>query len=270
MLSEPRVARFIGDNFVPCWQSVRPVPRVTIDFGSGRKLIRTLGGNTIIEICLPDGRVIDAFPGLYTPDDFLAEARQTLEFARTLDPTKPEGVLSTAVIAWHRARGVAPPRAPIPISVEKSMVESPLLRALRAKPTVSPSTDLLVRELGREDPAPKAGESPRAALGRVSAWLEDVSKQPATAEQLRQRFLALPEDRRPTPEQVGEMALRLDSRTNVSQVRPAVHALFATFDRLARGNVCRDAVFRHLLHLPVDDPYLGLADVLVPGTPARS
>ena len=30
----------------------------------------------------------------------------------------------------------------------------------------------------------------------------------------------------------------------------------------------RDAVFRRILHLPVDDPYLGLAEVLAPGTPA--
>jgi hypothetical protein len=66
------------------------------------------------------------------------------------------------------------------------------------------------------------------------------------------------------------MALRLDSRTNVSQVRPAVHLLLATYDRLPSGHVCRDAVFRQLLHLPVEDPYLGLADALAPGTPAGS
>jgi hypothetical protein len=270
LLSDTRVIQFINANFVPCWQSVRSVPRVTVDFGDGRKLERTLGGNTLIEICLPDGRVIDAFPGLYTPEDFLSEARPTLDFARTLDAARPEGELAAMVIAWHRARSAPAPKASIPISIEKSLVEGPLLRALRANPKASPPTDLLVRELGREGPAREEGEDPRARLARVSGWLEDVSKQPATVEQLRQRFLMLPEEKRPTPEQLGEMALRLDSRTNVSQVRPAVHLLLATYDRLPSGHVCRDAVFRQLLHLPVEDPYLGLADALAPGTPAGS
>ena len=63
------------------------------------------------------------------------------------------------------------------------------------------------------------------------------------------------------------MALRVDSRTNVNRVRPAVHLLFASYERLPRGTECRDAVFKQLLHVPVDDPYLGLADAFVPGTP---
>src|SRR6266576_694152 len=113
---------------------VRPVPQVTIDFGDGRKLKRTLGGNTVIEICLPDGRVVDAFPGLYTPEDFLSEAGPTLEMVRklTFGPADPAG--SEEVAAWHRARLTAAPARPVAISVEKALVESPLLRALRAKP----------------------------------------------------------------------------------------------------------------------------------------
>jgi hypothetical protein len=267
LLSDTRVARFINENFVPCWQMVRPVPKVTIDFGDGRRLKRTLGGNTLIEICLPDGRVIDAFPGLYTPEDFLKEAEETLAFVRSLDPAASEAEAATAVVAWHRARAIDPPRVPIAAMLEKSMVESPLLRAMRANPNSPPSTDLLLRELGRSRPFPVEGEAPGAALDRLGGWLEDISKQPATVEQLRQRFLALPEGRRPTPEQLGEMALRVDSRTNVSWARPAVHLLFAGYERLPRGRECRDAVFRRLLHLPVEDPYLGLADVVAPGTP---
>jgi hypothetical protein len=37
----------LRDRFVLHWQSVRPVPTVTIDFGDGRKLERTLTGNSI-------------------------------------------------------------------------------------------------------------------------------------------------------------------------------------------------------------------------------
>ena len=45
LLSDPDVIRFVNENFVACWQMVRPVPQVTIDFGDGRRLRRTLGGN---------------------------------------------------------------------------------------------------------------------------------------------------------------------------------------------------------------------------------
>ena len=267
LLSDPDVVRFVNENFVPCWQMVRPVPQVTIDFGDGRKLKRTLGGNTVIEICLPDGRVVDAFPGLYTPEDFLSEATQSLELAQKLGAGPAGPATAEQVAAWHRARLAAAATARIPVSVEKALVESPLLRALRMKPGTQPSTDLLAREFGRYPAVVAEGEDPQAALARLGQHVEDISKQPSTVEQLRQRFLTLPEERRSTPEQLGEMALRLDSRTNVDWLRPAVHLLFAGYDRLPESTACRDTIFRQLLHIPVDDPYLGLAEAVVPGTP---
>jgi hypothetical protein len=270
LLSQPDVIRFVNENFIPCWQMVRPVPQVTIDFGDGHKLKRTLGGNTIIEIRLPEGPVVDSFPGLYTPDDFLKEAGQTLELVRMLRATPVATDVAARVMEWHRTCLAAPAAAPAPLSLGKALVESPLLRALRTNPGTPPPTDLLARELGRGRATVVEAESPDAALARLSRQLEDVSKQPATVEQLRQRFLVLPEDRRPTPEQLGEMALRLDSRTNVNWVRPAVHLLFASYSALPAGEECRDVVFKQLLHIPVDDPYLGLAAAVVPGTPGGS
>jgi hypothetical protein len=67
------VARFLGDHFILHWKSVRPAPRVTIDFGDGRVLERTITGNSIHYVLDGDGRVVDALPGLYGPSAFLAE-----------------------------------------------------------------------------------------------------------------------------------------------------------------------------------------------------
>ena len=61
----------LRDRFVLHWQSVRPVPTVTIDFGDGRKLERTLTGNSIHYILDSQARTIDALPGLYGPKAFL-------------------------------------------------------------------------------------------------------------------------------------------------------------------------------------------------------
>ena len=65
------VAEFLRHNFILHWKSVRPVPRVTIDFGDGRKIERTLTGNSIHYVLDTQGRVIDALPGLYGSRAFL-------------------------------------------------------------------------------------------------------------------------------------------------------------------------------------------------------
>jgi hypothetical protein len=47
-----------------------PRPKVTIDYGDGRKLERTLTGNSIHYILDSSARPIDAIPGLYGPSAF--------------------------------------------------------------------------------------------------------------------------------------------------------------------------------------------------------
>src|SRR5215470_13530070 len=43
---DPQINQVLRNEFVLHWQSVRPVPRVTIDFGDGRRIERTLTGNS--------------------------------------------------------------------------------------------------------------------------------------------------------------------------------------------------------------------------------
>ena len=65
------VSAALRDRFVLHWQTVRPVPTITIDFGDGRKLERTLTGNSIHYILDSQARMVDALPGLYGPKAFL-------------------------------------------------------------------------------------------------------------------------------------------------------------------------------------------------------
>ena len=41
------ISQTLRDDFVLHWESVRPVPRITIDFGNGRKIVRTITGNNL-------------------------------------------------------------------------------------------------------------------------------------------------------------------------------------------------------------------------------
>ena len=84
LYSNTEVSTVLRDRFVLHWQSVRPVPTVTIDFGDGRKLERTLTGNSIHYILDSQGRPIDALPGLYGPQAFLRGLTNAETFFKSL------------------------------------------------------------------------------------------------------------------------------------------------------------------------------------------
>ncbi len=73
--SNPDISKLLRENFVLHWKSVRPAPKITIDFGDGRKLVRTITGNSIHYIADANGKIVDALPGLYSPNIFLAKLR---------------------------------------------------------------------------------------------------------------------------------------------------------------------------------------------------
>jgi hypothetical protein len=75
------VSRFLREKFILYWSSERPVPRVTIDYGDGRKLERTTGGNSAYYILDERGNVLDVLPGLYAPTAFLRELEGSLALA---------------------------------------------------------------------------------------------------------------------------------------------------------------------------------------------
>src|SRR5262249_9198830 len=47
LYANERVAYIMQNRFILHWQTVRPVPTVTIDFGDGRRIERTITGNSL-------------------------------------------------------------------------------------------------------------------------------------------------------------------------------------------------------------------------------
>lgn len=78
------ISKYLRDNYILHWQSVRPAPRITIDFGDGRKIERTITGNSIHYILDKDGEIIDAIPGLYSPVAFMKYLTQGAEMNKAL------------------------------------------------------------------------------------------------------------------------------------------------------------------------------------------
>lgn len=103
LYSNRDVANYLREHFILHWKSERPVPKVTIDFGDGRKLERTVTGNSIHYVLDAQGRPIDALPGLYGPQTFLrllAQAESAVKDYSSRSPKAREAFLRD----YHAAR----------------------------------------------------------------------------------------------------------------------------------------------------------------------
>lgn len=86
LFSSSEVAEYINTTFEPAWESVRPAPMITIDFGNGHVVKRTLQGNIATYVCGPDGSVYDILPGIYAPDVYRVKLEELKKLADSLRP----------------------------------------------------------------------------------------------------------------------------------------------------------------------------------------
>jgi hypothetical protein len=95
------VGNQLRDRFILHWSSERPVPKVTIDFGDGRKLQRTVTGNSVHYVLDTQGRPIEAIPGLYGPQAFAAQLTQAETFFKAFQQL-PAAQQPAALRQYHR------------------------------------------------------------------------------------------------------------------------------------------------------------------------
>ncbi len=138
------VSKLLRERFVLHWSSERPVPRVTIDFGDGRRIETTTTGNSAHYVLDARGDVVDVLPGLYTPAAFHAELVDTLALAERLDAVP--AVVRDATLRLHHAARAQPSVIALPdpttgkvaselvaaqrVTVAKEILEVPLLRVV--------------------------------------------------------------------------------------------------------------------------------------------
>jgi hypothetical protein len=158
LYSNAEISATLRNEFILHWQTVRPVPLITIDFGDGRKLQRTITGNSIHYVLDSDGQIIDALPGVYGPAAFARSlASDEILFAKLKGKSDNEkrGLLrehfnslnnkiSLAWLADITKLGKKPEGVSIqvnekgealsimPLAVAKAMTEATVLRAMTA------------------------------------------------------------------------------------------------------------------------------------------
>lgn len=84
LFSSREVSEYIQARFEPAWETVRPAPQVTIDFGNGRVIRRTLQGNVATYVCAADGTVMDVLPGIYTREAYRSALEGCAAFSDSL------------------------------------------------------------------------------------------------------------------------------------------------------------------------------------------
>lgn len=85
LYSNAEISKYLRENYILHWKSVRPAPRITIDFGDGRKIERTVTGNSIHYILDDEGSMIEALPGLYSPKAFMIYLKQAKQVNDSID-----------------------------------------------------------------------------------------------------------------------------------------------------------------------------------------
>jgi len=286
LYSNKEISDYLRDNYVLHWQSVRPVPRVTIDFGDGRKLERTVTGNSAHYALDSTGRPLDALPGLYGPQAFAEWLRSVETLAQQLAASDPadfdkilkqhhagalsalEGRLAEDLSKVEATKTTpqlvqlisAPARGDKPNAMEagyraaaKGQAEVPIVRQIVTNPE---ALDALDDGVWQEIAALHRDEA--ALDGSSVGIIRREHPEAATAG-------ALAASKRKVEDPIlrivrnFEEAMAIDMVRNEYTLHRQVHAWFAGGEAPSGVDALNERVYAELFLTPSSDPWLGLA-----------
>lgn len=255
------ISKALRQHYVLHWQPVREAPVITVDFGGGRKLVRTITGNSLHYVLSARGEVVDVMPGLVAPATFLGwlegaapvakglahlpEAERRMALARHLAAQR-----GATLGEWSRLTqpsALKGPASPLEASVE--LFE----RLARAYPvTLSNEARVLVTRLMPDMRTPElAGYRPGLARRAMPIAIGKAAVEMPMLDRLAPVLANLGRD---------DLKNRFELRLRVLELaeqRPDQAVLTA-------------AIYDEVFLTPLDDPWMGLApsDVFT-GLPAE-
>ena len=281
LYADERVASYLRERYVLHWSSERPAPRITIDMGDGRTIVRTITGNSVHYVLEPSGRVADVLVGLYDAHGFLARLADATELERTCRgapwsciAAMHDARLAAQAAEWERRRaagasvpsftammqlageraGDDEPSATVamPLTVAKAVIETPMLRMMQrgaALPPRAPATEPDWRELAR-------GSRARIALGAGSVALLSLKMRERDVSAMQARLA---------------LTAVADGLRNEILFHARLHAWLRDAGEAPAFAALNERVYRELLRTPAGDPWLGLrADDLFDGIETAS
>jgi hypothetical protein len=280
LYADEDLSAFLRENFVLHWSSERPVPRVTIDFGDGRKIETTVTGNSAHYVLDVDGRPLDVLPGLYSAVAFRRELEAVLPLARE-SAGLSDAARMQRLSAYHTSRPLASAQtwaasgAPVRIAltprvgvveaetrtVNKAAGETPLVlgAGLGSVPIdslvrTSRAHELWVRRLEEA----RLGSAACALIARLEPMDWGSPPAPVRGEALDERIQAL------------EAMVAADTELNEVSLHARVHRWFASMQGRGAPSFAElnERVYRELFLTPAADAWLGLSSTgVITGLP---
>jgi hypothetical protein len=246
LFSNEATAAFINQNFEASWEMVRPAPVIRIDFGNGRQVTRTLHGNIASYACFPSGEVFDVLPGIYTPAIYRAaldQVRQVMLAVPAAEAQQPERLRQ-----YHRDKATTLRSRP-----ERIVYPAPGTGAAA----------IAARIQGQPQAAAQAAAQ-AAPLDPGKRRIEFRAEQlvvltpPANRGDQDNRTSRLP-----AAQNLAEWDLLVaDTWRNETERRLQIHERLGQSDAV-RPEQLKDWLYRDVLHVDLNDPYLGLGDALI-------
>jgi hypothetical protein len=288
LYSNKEISDYLRDNFVLHWQSVRTVPRITVDFGDGRKLERTVTGNSAHYVLDATGRPLDALPGLYGPKAFADWLHRTHDFAARL-ANVADGQRGMWLTSYHGERLDAlnqALRSELAVHAPELLNDGGITEQTGAdierqpKPTAKEAALLSVTKTAEEAPLVAPFMPPDDELRpqdnglwrRIAADHQDEAKLDEASVELMRRenptaaeagFRAESKRRQEDPlvrlVRSFEESMALDTVKNEYLLHRKIHEWFVNQDAPREIDAFNEKVYAELFLTPSSDPWLGLA-----------
>lgn len=250
-------------DFILHWQSVCPAPRITIDFGDGRKIERTITGNSIHYLLNSSGEPLDALPGLYAPAPFLAWLEKGSRLAADLEQLVPN-LRAARFVEFHQQ--------------ECRAIEDACRKDVSEFGSDAASSDFVRQLLAVDSSLDLSGLLEHSAWERIARHSHHVAALDVTSSLIiATESATIP--KRPTARAAGVRALSklnvegpllprvanpseslaIDSVRNEYVLHKRIHTWFLNGRANAGIDRFNEAVYRELFLMPSDDPWLGLA-----------
>jgi hypothetical protein len=259
LYSNPTIAGAMRDAFVLHWSSERPVPKVTVDFGDGRKLCRTVTGNSIHYLLDADGNVLDAIPGLYSPDAFLGQLESLKVIAASYGRVEPAkraefvrryhtNIFRTVISRRNRELRLAALALP-PDEAAKAVLPTAAIATLNTQSKAMVESRFLA-DIGQP-------------LGDVapSVW-KKMAERHAAEVHFHPNSLALMQEKaaQPSPEMMERMQRTVaeDTARNEYDFHLRIHQWLAGATGTSSFDGFNTRVYAELFLTPKSDPWLGL------------
>ncbi|BAY17011.1 hypothetical protein NIES21_28450 [Anabaenopsis circularis NIES-21] len=267
------IAQALQNRFILHWQSVRPVPKVTIDFGDGRKLERTITGNSIHYILDASGRPIDAIPGLYGPKAFLRQLQQAEVAAK--EYSKLSSTERQAFLKKYHSDRLNAIQTQWTADLSRLGIQSPPRLVENPSPTAEIAGSLAVTKMAVENPmlnvlrsGAEVNRQTLAAITDQQAW-NKIAQLYANDAKLDQNSISLIGAKKfsstktaaeSLPKIVNkfEILMALDTVRNEYMLHSQIHQWFIQDNQTSNLAKLNDKVYAQLFLTPSSDPWLGL------------